>query len=100
MPRETEYGTIFRQGVAGMTTALVSEKGQVTIPADVRRKLGIGPRSRVEIVVKDDEIVIRPRKSIRDLEGILHRYAEGKSSDWDAIREETMRRVAEQVANE
>ena len=83
-----------------MTTGLVSERGQLTIPAAARRKLGIQPRSRVEIVVRDDEIVIRPLKSIRELRGIFRHYAEGKSSDWDTIREETMRRVAREVASE
>jgi len=83
-----------------MTTALVSEKGQLTIPADVRRKLGIQPRSRVEVIVGEGEITIRPLKSIRELRGIFKAHAEGKSSDWDTIREETMRRVAREVASE
>lgn len=33
---------------------MVSEKGQVTIPKDVRDQLGILPGSRVEFVVVDD----------------------------------------------
>lgn len=34
--------------------AVVTEKGQVTIPVDIRRKLGIGPREKIAFVVADD----------------------------------------------
>jgi len=83
-----------------MTTGVISERGQLTIPASARRKLGIRPRSRVEIVVRDDEIVIRPLKTISELRGIFREYAEGKPSDWDTIRAETQERVAQEVARE
>ena len=33
--------------------------GRVVIPIGVRRKLGIGPDSRLDIVVNDEEIVLR-----------------------------------------
>ena len=97
---QAERGTLIGEGVVIMTTGLVSDKGQLTIPIDARRKLGIQPRSRVEIIVGDNEITIRPLKSIRELRGIFRAYAEGKSSDWDTIREETMKRVAREVASE
>ena len=83
-----------------MITAQVSDKGQITIPADIRRKLGLKPKSRVSIEIRDNTVVIRPMKSIRELSGIFHEYAKGKTTDWDTIREETMRIVAEEVAHE
>jgi AbrB family looped-hinge helix DNA binding protein len=83
-----------------MIAGLVSERGQLTIPAEARRKLGIRPRSRVEIFVRDDDIIVRPLKTVRELRGIFRRYAEGKSSDWDTVREDTMQRVAREVARE
>ena len=83
-----------------MITVQVSDKGQITIPADVRRKLGLKAKSRVEIDIRDNEAVIRPMKSISELSGIFQEYAKGKTTDWDAIREETMRIVAEEVARE
>jgi len=83
-----------------MITAQLSDKGQITVPARVRRKLGMKPRSRVEIEVRDNELVLRPMKSVSELSGILHEYAKGKTTDWDTIRKETMRIVAEQVARE
>ncbi len=38
----------------------VTEKGQVTIPKNVRRKLGIGPGSEVEFSLQDDVALLRP----------------------------------------
>ena len=37
----------------------VTRKGQVTIPVELRRKFHIEENSRVEVVEKDGEIVIR-----------------------------------------
>jgi len=39
-------------------------------------------------------------KSVLELSGILHEYAVGKSSDWETIRAETVRIVAEEIAAE
>jgi AbrB family looped-hinge helix DNA binding protein len=48
---------------------VVTKKGQVTIPVEIRRKFGIEESSKVEIVEKNGEIVIRKRPSIFDLAG-------------------------------
>ncbi|MBJ7608094.1 MAG: AbrB/MazE/SpoVT family DNA-binding domain-containing protein [Candidatus Dormibacteraeota bacterium] len=37
----------------------VTEKGQVTIPKDLREALGIGAGSEVEFACQDDAIVVR-----------------------------------------
>ena len=83
-----------------MAIALVSEKGQITLPAEARRRIGIKPRSRVEVEVKEQEIVIRPVKSVRELYGSLHEYAEGKTEDWETVRTLTEKAIAEEVVNE
>lgn len=83
-----------------MITAQVSDKGQITIPADVRRKLGLKAKSRVSIEVVGLEVYIRPMKSVAELSGIFRDYAKGKTSDRNQIREETARLVAEEVAGE
>jgi len=54
-----------------MTTIGVSEKGQITLPIDVRRKLGLEPRSRVEVEVRDNEVVLRRVRTVAELAGIL-----------------------------
>ena len=83
-----------------MITAQVSDKGQITIPASIRKKLGLKAESRVEIEIRDNEFTIRPLKSIEELSGIFHEYAKGRTTDWDEIRKETMHIVAEEIARE
>lgn len=78
----------------------VSERGQISIPAAARRKLGIKPKSKVSVEVGEKEIVIKPVKSILEVAGIFREYAKGKTTDWDTIREETMRIVAEEIESE
>jgi AbrB family looped-hinge helix DNA binding protein len=41
----------------------VTEKGQVTIPKNVRRKLGIGPGSEVDFVERDSVVVLEKREA-------------------------------------
>jgi len=83
-----------------MLIANVSEKGQVTIPSDIRRKAGIAPRSRVEITLEEEAVVIRPLRSISDVIGIFKDCTGGKPMDWERVREEMEIAVAEQVAHE
>jgi len=49
----------------------VTSQGQVSIPADVRRKLGIGPGSVVEWDEEGDKIVLR--RSARFTSEDIHR---------------------------
>jgi AbrB family looped-hinge helix DNA binding protein len=52
-----------------MTEVLVTRKGQITIPVEIRRKFGIEEGSRVEVLEEEGMIVIRKRPSIFDLAG-------------------------------
>jgi AbrB family looped-hinge helix DNA binding protein len=47
----------------------VTSKGQVTIPVELRRKFHIEENSRVQIIEKNGEIVIRKCPSFFDLAG-------------------------------
>jgi AbrB family looped-hinge helix DNA binding protein len=60
------------EGVA-MPTATVTSKGQLTIPKEVRKALGIKPGTRVDFYEGEKgEYIFRPRTgSIRDLEGCV-----------------------------
>ncbi len=55
-----------------MTTAAVTSKGQITIPIEVRVKLGIKPGDRVRFVENENgEIVLKAKTgSIMDLRGM------------------------------
>ncbi|MBN1426028.1 AbrB/MazE/SpoVT family DNA-binding domain-containing protein [Candidatus Fermentibacteria bacterium] len=52
-----------------MSVATVSSKGQITLPAGLRRAVGIEPHRHVMIQVEQDWLVIRPLKSLKDLAG-------------------------------
>jgi antitoxin PrlF len=47
----------------------VTRKGQVTIPIEIRRKFHIEESSRVQIIEKNGEIVIKTCPSFYDLAG-------------------------------
>ena len=71
-----------------MPTAKITRKGQLTIPAEFRKKLGT---NIVEIYMEGEKIIIKP---VRKLGGILHRYAmKGKSI------EEIMKEEKEVIGN-
>ncbi len=51
----------------------MTTKGQLTVPAEVRRALGLRAGSRVQFLPQDDgsyRLLVR-RASVRDLEGLL-----------------------------
>ena len=54
-------------------TITLSSKGQVTLPAAARKRLGLRAGSRLEVVVKGDDRreMIRVGGSLRDLKGLL-----------------------------
>jgi AbrB family looped-hinge helix DNA binding protein len=68
----------------------VTRKGQVTIPIDLRRKFGIEENSRVQIVEKNGEIVIKKCLSFYDLAGTGAGEAtvEDLKKELDELREE------------
>ena len=70
-----------------MTTAVLTSKGQVTIPAKVRRRMGLGTGDRIEFVEVDDGgFAIRPAvDDVRSLKGLLRKPAKPVSvEDMDA----------------
>ena len=83
-----------------MAAVHISEKGQLTLPIAARRKLGITARSKVEVVVCDNEIILRPVRSIKDVKGIFTEAARGKTADWETVRKKTMETVARKVVQE
>jgi AbrB family looped-hinge helix DNA binding protein len=56
-----------------MSTGNVTTKGQLVIPARIRRKFGIKSGTRIRFVERDGEIVLQPvtGAAIRSLCGIL-----------------------------
>ncbi len=73
-----------------MVTATVSSKGQITLPAGMRKKLGIGVSEKVVLESEGNAIVIRKAKDFFKYEGFA-----GKA----LFAAEERSRMAKDVAN-
>lgn len=48
----------------------VSPKGQITVPAEIRRKLGVKPKDKVSLRLEGDGVTVRPAShSLRQVFG-------------------------------
>ncbi len=54
-----------------MSLATVSSKGQITLPAKIRAILGIRSKDKVQFIIRDNEIIIKPLRSFRELRGTI-----------------------------
>jgi antitoxin PrlF len=45
-------------------TSTLTRKGQVTVPANIRRYLGLAPRDKVAFVIRDGHVEIAPTESV------------------------------------
>lgn len=54
-----------------MLSSTISSKGQITVPIEIRRRLGLKEGDRVEFVISDAQTVIRPA---RQAENIFEQY--------------------------
>ncbi len=74
------------------TTATLSSKSQITIPAWVRERLGIGPGDRVALRVENGTLLVRRLdQEVRSLQGALRgiygddpdEYLRGLRREWE-----------------
>lgn len=56
-----------------MSEATLTSKGQITIPADIRRSLGVHPQDRISFtLMPDGTVVLRAKtRGLQDLKGLL-----------------------------
>lgn len=74
-------------------TAKVGPKGQVVIPQQLRRELGIEPGDEVEFWLDGDHVAVRRVQVRRPLRG---RFAGGPSPTEDLLRERAADRAREE----
>jgi AbrB family looped-hinge helix DNA binding protein len=79
--------------------ATVTSKGQITLPAAVRRELGIEVGDRVVIVVEDEARarLRRVEHDIRSVRGLFATRPGLESQDFDELIEEAMADHADQM---
>jgi AbrB family looped-hinge helix DNA binding protein len=77
----------------------VTRKGQVTIPVNIRRSLGLSEGDRVAVEQRDDAVVMRRSQSVTDrTAGILAQYRHGPVLTAEQERAAFEAAVAEEVA--
>src|SRR5688572_12917529 len=77
------------QNLECVAVSSITTKGQVTIPAEIRRRLGVGPRDRVDWIVEDGQVRVTRSGSGSVTErtaGALKRHASGKPRTAEALR--------------
>ena len=77
----------------------VTQKGQVTIPQEIRSRLGIKPGDRVAFELNGDQVTLRPARS-KLLEAYGAVSPRQQPEDFRALREEFEHGVAEEAASE
>lgn len=75
-----------------MSSLVVSSKGQIVLPTDLRRRLGLGAGARLEVVEEADGIKLRVLRSVAmadvaDMAGLVKAPIKGRPrllEDFDA----------------
>ena len=80
-------------------SSTISSKGQITVPQEIRNRLGLATGDRVEFVVEGERTVIRPARSMQNpfekYKGALATFPGGEKeiNAWvDDLRNEVPRR--------
>lgn len=69
-------------------TSTVGERGQVTIPKEIRERFGIRPGDRVRFSIEDDQILLLRELSTDPLQQLVGLVSDGRRTDevMDALR--------------
>jgi AbrB family looped-hinge helix DNA binding protein len=78
-----------------LETSTVTSKGQLVVPARLRRRFGIKPGTAIRFIERDGEILFQPvtREFIRSLQGSLR--ANGSATE-DLLRDRAADRKREE----
>ena len=49
----------------------ITSQGQITIPAEIRRELGLSAQKKAIVTIEQNQIVIKPGRDILELEGVF-----------------------------
>ncbi|MGH3090698.1 MAG: AbrB/MazE/SpoVT family DNA-binding domain-containing protein [Rubrobacteraceae bacterium] len=81
----------------------LTSKGQLTVPKEVRDRLGLRPGDGLLFEVEDDAVrlTVQRRKTLEDLKGSLSsgRAYPGKEAEREAARKHVSRKVPEETSS-
>ncbi|MSP73714.1 MAG: AbrB/MazE/SpoVT family DNA-binding domain-containing protein [Myxococcales bacterium] len=72
-------------------TLIVSGRGQITLPASMRKHLGIAPGSAVIVEERDGELMVKPAAIVE-----IDTYSDAQIAEWDredALSADERRRI-------
>ena len=75
-------------GLIEVKTIIITEKGQIAIPKDIRKLEGFSEGSKIAVLAFDDRVELRPLKSIKSgrITALLSEKALAK--EWDTKEED------------
>jgi len=80
-------------------TVGISPKGQITLPAKIRKRLGLKAHDKVALIFRGDELILKPLQgTIRDFRGTVETYQHPE--DFQAISEQVKNAVAHKHGEE
>ena len=71
-----------------MYTVSITSQGQISIPADIRKKLGLKGGMKAIVLLEKDRVIIEPVPDLLSLAGSLHKYAKKGMSVDKVLQEE------------
>jgi AbrB family looped-hinge helix DNA binding protein len=98
--KSTEYPHKFRhKELIPMTTVKVGRRGQITLPSDLRRRMGISEGDHIAVFTQGDRLILHPiNQTLLDLRGSIQVSSE---QDFSEIRQRVIRtHVFESVEND
>jgi len=82
-----------------MPISVLTSKGQMTIPKEVRKALNLRPSEKVIIVVEGNRAILQPLKgNLLDIGGSVKITEREKPIQFKKVREEVKKRVAKKIA--
>jgi antitoxin PrlF len=82
-----------------MPISVLTSKGQMTIPKEVRKALNLRPSEKVIIVVEGNRAILQPLKgNLLDIGGSVKTMDREKPIEFKKVREEVKKRVAKKIA--
>jgi len=81
-----------------MPISILSSKGQITIPKEIRKALNLRPSEKVIIVVEGNRAILQPLKgNLLDIGGSVKISDREKPIEFKKVREEVRKLVSKKI---
>ena len=81
-----------------MKTIKVGRRGQITLPSEIRRKIGLHEGDRIAVISQGDQVILRTlTQTLLDLRGSVPVF---EPQNYSAIRQQVISTHAEKVARD